>query len=720
MFLEVEGLEERVEAFLLRLEREKPPLSVFTSIEPLFLDPAGYSSFRILESGMTQPRAVILPDIATCPDCLEEILDPGNRRYRYPFTNCTACGPRYSIIEKLPYDRPNTTMRIFEMCSECRQEYENPGDRRFHAQPIACPACGPHIVLWNHAGDLLAEKDQSLKAAARLLEEGAILAFKGLGGFQLLVDARDNAAVSRLRQLKHREEKPFAIMVQDIKEARKLCVIAPMEERLLKSPESPIVLLRKNKEILAYQVAPGCPDLGVLLPCTPLHHLLFGDIGFPVVATSGNRTDEPICMDEYEALDRLKGIADAFLVHNRPIRRYVDDSVARVILKREMLLRRARGYAPLPIPLHKDTPPLLGVGAHLKNTVALSLGNEVVLSQHIGDLESVEAFNAFKAAVEDLQELFQVRPAEVVCDLHPDYLSSRFARERSPHPLAIQHHEAHILACMAENALAQEVLGISWDGIGLGSDRTLWGGEFLLVEPAGSSRLAHLRPFLLPGGESAVKEPRRSAIGLLYELLGESCFLQEHLAPFETFSDQDLKVIHQALKTGLNSPGTTSMGRLFDAVASLCGIRQVDRYEGQAAMELESSAVLSPTESSYDFVIHGVKPPYTIDWGPMVRSILDDLEKMQPVGEIAGKFHNSLAEMIFKAAVLSHKDTVVLSGGCFQNRILLEKTVPRLKQEGFRVYWPQRVPPNDGGIALGQVYGAAHRLPQMKDSATGG
>jgi hydrogenase maturation protein HypF len=479
--LEVEGSRGQLDAFLHRLGREKPEHAAIDRIETSFHEPAGYTVFEIRPSQETGVKSArLLPDLATCSACLREVFDPAERRYRYPFTNCTHCGPRFSITRALPYDRANTTMQGFPLCPPCRAEYEDPRDRRFHAQPIACPRCGPHLELWDPSGKVLASHDEALLRSTALLRQGAVVAVKGLGGFQLLVDARDEQAVNALRRRKQREEKPLALMVPTLEAVRRLCAVSDLEEGLLCSVEAPIVLLRRLPSAagaVADGVAPGNPYLGVMLPYTPLHHLLLAELGFPVVATSGNRSDEPICTDEHEALARLAGLADAFLVHNRPIARHVDDSVVRVVMGRSMVLRRARGYAPLPVSLRQPVPAALAVGAHLKNAMAVSVGSDVFLSQHIGDLETAQAFAAFREVEASLRTMYEVRPAVVACDLHPDYLSTQFARRSGLPGVAVQHHYAHVLACMAEHHLDGNALGVSWDGTGYGPDGTIWGAS---------------------------------------------------------------------------------------------------------------------------------------------------------------------------------------------------------------------------------------------------
>jgi hydrogenase maturation protein HypF len=710
VFIEVEGERVALEAFRSRFDTAKPPRAVIQSVEFTLLDPAGYEGFEIRRSDEGGAKTtLILPDIAPCADCLQEIRDPANRRYRYPFTNCTNCGPRFSIIEALPYDRANTSMKRFAMCPECAREYRDPLDRRFDAQPTACPRCGPQLALWNKCGETLAHADDALRETALLLGLGEIIALKGLGGFQLLCDARDEEAVVRLRARKRREEKPLAVLFPSCEAAREYCAVSEIEERLLRSPESPIVLLRRRPDSakLAASLAPGNPFLGVMLLSTPLHHLLMAEIRFPIVATSGNLSDEPICIDEHEALERLRGIADFFLVHDRPIVRHVDDSLVRIAAGRELMLRRARGYAPLPLHMKAPLPTILAVGAHLKNSVAFSVGTEVFVSQHIGDLTTAQAHTAFQRVASDLPRLYDAAPEAVACDLHPDYLSTKYAAGQSAPRHAVQHHWAHVLACMAENELEPPVLGVSWDGTGLGLDGTIWGGEFLVCRDDRTSfeRAAHLRPFRLPGGEAAIKQPARTALGLLFAMWGTEALQRVDLAPVQSLAEKDLGLIGQILEKELHAPLTSSAGRLFDAVASLIGLRQRLSFEGQAAMELEF-AIHPGVEDAYPFELCG-EISSMINWQPLVEGIIADLGRGEPVGVLAAKFHNTLVEMIVAVAQKVDEPKVVLTGGCFQNLYLLERAIQRLREEGFAPYWHQRIPPNDGGIALGQVIAAA-------------
>jgi hydrogenase maturation protein HypF len=708
VFIEIEGTRERLQSFLLRLEKEKPPRAVIQSMEFSFLDAVGYDRFEIRSSDQSgRKTASILPDIAVCADCLQEIFDPANRRYRYPFTNCTNCGPRFTIIEALPYDRPHTSMKRFAMCADCEREYHAPSDRRFHAQPNACSECGPSLELWDEKGNTVARTEEALSQAIQIVRTGRILALKGIGGFQLMVDAYRAEAVRRLRERKRRAEKPFALMYPSFELVHLDCDISDLEARLLLAPEAPIVLLRRsaNKSLLAPGIAPGSPSLGVMLPYSPLHHLLTRDLGIPVIATSGNLSDDPICIDEHEALNRLKGVADYFLVHDRPIVRHVDDSIARVVCGRETVLRRARGYAPLPVHLPETLPCVLAVGAHLKNSVALSVGKEIFISQHIGDLETSEAFTTFCTTVADLPRLYEAPVEVVACDMHPDYLSTKHAARMRLPAHRVQHHFAHVLACLAEHELEDPVLGVCWDGAGYGTDGTVWGGEFLLTEGASFQRAAHFRQFRLPGGDAAAKEPRRTALGVFHEIWGENGISDRGLAPIASFPEIELVVMRQMLRQKVQSPLTSSAGRLFDAVASIIGLRQQVTFEGQAAMELES-VIQEDVQEGYPFEITDGSPSI-VDWAPMIAEILIDLRKGQPSGRISARFHNALVEIILAIAQKVGETRILLTGGCFQNRYLVEHAVNRLSDAGFKPYWHQRVPPNDGGIALGQVVAAA-------------
>lgn len=709
--VDVEADEETLNRFLVLLEKEPPHRSHIKSLERSFLDVVGYDDFRIRESnGNGIKSALVMPDIATCPDCLKEIFDPANRRYRYPFTNCTNCGPRYTIITALPYDRFNTSMRQFVMCPECRQEYENPEDRRFHAQPNACPVCGPKLQLLDKAARPALEPDDPIVVTAELIRDGKILAIKGLGGFHLIVDAANDDAVARLRKLKGREEKPFALMVPSLASARSLCQISEDEARLISSPEAPIVLLRKSnsdESSVSELVAPDNRNWGLMLPYTPLHHLLMRELNCPIVATSGNISDESICFDNKETLSRLSGIADYFLIHNRDIVRPVDDSIVRHISGRQMIIRRSRGYAPLPVYLKNPLGSRLAVGAHLKNSIAVSIGNQVFISQHIGDLNTALTGATFENTINDLSRLYELEPEEIICDLHPDYLSSKYTAQTATNLRHVQHHHAHIFSCMAENELTPPVLGVAWDGTGLGLDHQIWGGEFFSAGAESINRIGTFRSFRLPGGEKAIKEPRRVAFSLLYQIFGENIAQFYHLPCFRSFRTDELKFLAELCRTGFNSPLTTSAGRLFDAVSSLLDISHFNNYEGQAALRLEQAIDYSPDRDCYKIEVLRQGEIFLLDWEPMIRSMLDDIERGREAGKISAAFHKALVDAIVVLCRSVGISKVALSGGCFQNSYLLERTVNRLRDSGFEPYWHRQVPTNDGGIALGQIFAAA-------------
>lgn len=678
---EVEGPAELLPRFLERLEAEKPPAAVVLAREVSTLAPAGFTRFEVVASdGSAGRTAAVLPDLATCPECLAELNDPSNRRFGYAFTNCTQCGPRYSIVLDIPYDRPYTTMRGFEMCAECRREYTTPEDRRFHAQPNACPRCGPRLSM-------------GIAEAAAVVGEGRVLALKGIGGFQLLVDARSEDAVARLRRLKHREEKPFAVMMPSLAAVREACEVSETEARLLASPAAPIVLLRPRAGArVAEGVAKSSPYLGAMLPYSPLHHLLMRELGFAVVATSGNRSDEPIAVANEEALERLGGIADAFLMHDRPVARPVDDSVVRVTRGRENVIRRARGHAPLPVRVGRKLRPVLAVGGHLKNTVAIAVDRQVFVSQHVGDLDSLEARGAFERAIADLCRLYRFEPEAVACDLHPDYASTRWAEASGLPVVRVQHHHAHVAGCAAENDLRGPYLGVAWDGTGYGLDGTVWGGEFFLAEDGRFERVAHPRPFRLPGGEAAVRQGWRAAASLMYETFGA--------AGLEGVPQR--AVVERQLERGLNAPAATSVGRLFDAVAAMAGVARESRFEGQAAMMLERAIGGLETDEAYPLGEDG-------DWRPMVAELVEDARRNVPPAGIAARFHNALANWIVAVAERAGARQVALSGGVFQNSYLVERAARLLEERGFRVATHQRVPANDGGLALGQAVLASVR-----------
>ncbi|MET8849856.1 carbamoyltransferase HypF [Amycolatopsis sp. NPDC004625] len=668
VFAEVEGPPPEIDRFIVALEAEAPPLAVVDDVRVREIPAAGGAGFGIVGSPRGGPAdTVVSADSATCDDCLRELTDPADRRFRYPFVNCTNCGPRFTIVRGVPYDRLRTTMAGFAMCAECKQEYEDPADRRFHAQPVCCPACGPTLRFAPGGGD-------PLPAAVEALRAGAIVAVKGLGGYHLAVDARHEEAAERLRTRKHREDKPFAVMVADLAQARELAEVDAAAEAALTSRRRPIVLLPKKAE-LARAVAPGTRRIGLMLPYTPLYHLLL-ESG-PIVLTSANVSDEPIVYRD-EDLGRLDGIADAFLVHDRPIHTRTDDSVVRIVRGREQLQRRSRGYAPEPVRL-ETRKHLLGCGAELKNTFCLAKGRHAFVSHHIGDLENYETFKAFTEGIEHFKHLFAVDPVLIAHDLHPEYLSTKYALDQDVDLLGVQHHHAHIAACLADNDHHEPVLGVAFDGTGFGPDGTIWGGEVLLADLTSYDRLTHLRRVAMPGGALAIRQPWRMAASYVDEL-GRPA--REDMVKLK--------------RSGLNSPLTSSAGRLFDAAAALLGVRDTITYEGQAAIELEQLA--DPAERSayrarIDDEIHGED---------LIAALLDD-PSGRPIR--AARFHNGVADAIVRACgrFRDHSTTVALSGGVFQNVLLLDRTVEALERAGFAVLTHRRVPTNDGGISFGQV-----------------
>ncbi len=705
VFMEVEGAEQAVSEFLAALPAQAPPLAVIEQVRTSPLVPTGESGFHIVSSNATGRRdTLISPDSATCADCLRELADPTDRRFEYPFINCTNCGPRFTIVRDVPYDRPFTTMAPFTMCQACASEYHDPADRRFHAQPVCCPACGPRLRLLDADGAEVA--GEPLAAAAELLANGAVLAVKGLGGYHVATLAADAAATAMLRARKHREDKPFAVMVADLDTAHELCVIDPVGERVLASWRRPIVLLPRRPEApVAPAVAPGNRSLGLMLPYTPLHHLLLRATAAPIVLTSGNISDEPIAYRDDDARQRLTGIADAFLTHDRAIHMRTDDSVVRVFRGAELPVRRSRGYAPEPLTLTRPVPrPILGCGAELKSTFCLARGRHAFMSHHIGDLENYETLRSYTEGVEHFQRLFDVQPEAVAHDLHPEYLSTKYAQDLDEVDLiGVQHHHAHIASCLADNGDAGPVVGVAFDGLGYGSDGTLWGGEFLLADLAGFQRLAHLVPVPMPGGTAAIRQPWRMAAAYLgsdapSELVQRNA---EHW-------DSVLAMASQKV----NAPLTSSAGRLFDAVAAILGIRDSINYEGQAAVELEQRADLTEQGSYPAAVTQGTT--LQLHGADLVYAVLADLRAGVAPEVIATRFHHGVADAIVRVCLMLRETTGVgvaaLSGGVFQNVLLLERTVAGLEQSGFRVLTHSRVPPNDGGISLGQVAVAAELL----------
>jgi len=721
--IEAQGAPAALERLLEILRGELPAPAAIERLDRREVPPAAPAPFAIRDSDATGLRsAPLAADLATCADCLAELFDPADRRHRYPFINCTRCGPRLSIATGLPYDRPRTTMRGFTLCAACRAEYDDPADRRFHAQPIACPACGPRLEFQDRAGRPAAREDAALRRAAAAIRAGEIVALQGLGGFQLVLDARDAAALARLRCAKTRPDKPLALMAADLEQARRLARIDAEQARRLAAPEAPIVLLPRQSGAPVHElVAPGSPTLGIMLACTPLHHLLLRDLGFPIVATSGNLRDEPICIDPREAVERLAGMADAFLVHDRPIARAVDDSVVCGRGATSTILRRARGFAPRPLRRPAGGAALLAVGAQRKSTAALGLAEWIFVSQHIGDMETPQGRAVFERVVADFLELYGAAPAAIAHDLHPDYATTHWARRaadgREGPPalaglpaIAVQHHHAHLAACLADAGEPGPALGVILDGAGYGPDGTVWGGEFLLGDAAHVRRVASLRPFRLPGGEAAVREPRRVALALLFEAGGREALDREDLPPVAAFAPAERAVLARMIERGVEAPWTTSAGRLFDGVAALAGLHPRATFEGQAALALEWLADPSIAQA-YPFALEESAPDgLVLDWRPLIRAVAADARRGVPAPAIAARWHNALVEMIVAVALRVGPPAVALSGGCFQNALLLERTAAALAARGFPVRLHRRVPPNDGGIALGQVAVAAARL----------
>jgi len=693
LLTEVEGAAEAIDAFTDAIRAEAPPLAWIQEMSVEELASEGGAGFEIRPSAVeTGEFALISPDVATCPECLRDCREPGNRRFGHPFTNCTNCGPRYTIIRDIPYDRASTTMAAFPMCADCRREYDDPADRRFHAQPNACPACGPQLSA-------------SLAEARARLAAGEIVAIKGLGGFHLACDPWNAAAVEQLRARKRRSDKPFALMVRDLAAVEALCAVSEADRAALTSWRRPIVLLpRLPSTRLPEAIAPGNRTLGVMLPYTPLHHLLFDGARFDaLVMTSGNISEEPIVVENAQARERIGGVAGWFLTHNRDIYMRTDDSVVRTFEGRERVLRRSRGYAPQTLDLGRTVPEILACGGELKNVFCLTKGRHAILSQHIGDLENYETLVFFEETLANLKKLFRVEPQVVAHDLHPGYLSTKYALEVEGLPkIAVQHHHAHIASCMAENGLDGEVIGVAFDGTGYGTDGAIWGGEFLVAGYRGFDRRAHLRYVALAGGDAAVRQPWRPALAYLMDALGAD-------VPCEAAPEAQVRVVRRMIASGVNAVPTSSCGRLFDAVASIIGLRQEVNFEGQAAIELEMIAE-DGCEERYPFALEG-NGPWGVDFRPAIESIVRDVHGSASRGRIAAKFHNAMAaaivEVCRRIAAESTLRRVCLSGGTFQNMRLLASTVASLRASGLEVFLHALAPPNDGGIALGQAAIAA-------------
>jgi hydrogenase maturation protein HypF len=740
--IELSGEQNEINIFLQTLKSTPPPLARIDSIEVREIPGKVYPNFEIIQSqAVSNAFQPISPDIGICPDCLKELFDPYDRRYRYPFINCTNCGPRLTIIEDIPYDRPKTTMKDFEMCPDCKSEYTDPANRRFHAQPIACPVCGPHVWLEYPDGHQKAHQVEIIRGndaileTHRLLLKGKVVAIKGLGGFHLACDATNPRAVQALRQRKLRVDKPFALMMPDISEVEEHCWINDVDRQLLESRERPIVvLLRKENSPIDSEVAPKQSTLGVMLPYTPLHYLLFTPPDGikpllrrvkpfhmpPLVMTSGNLSEEPIAIDNDEAHERLSGLADAFLMHDRPIRTRCDDSVVRTYQGATFPLRRSRGYAPFPVYLAAQSPQILATGAELKNTFCIVRDRYAFLSHHIGDMENVETYHSFENSINHYESLFRIKPEAIAYDLHPNYLATRYAIERAEREglpsFGVQHHHAHIVSCMAENSLPadQPVIGVAFDGTGYGEDGAIWGGEFLLADYQVYERKCHLKYIPLPGGDTAIRKPARTALAYLW---ASKLDWEAQLPPVVSLCAEELSILKSQLKLNINTPLTSSMGRLFDAVASICGIRQKVNYEAQAAIEFE--ALADPDEAGeYNFIIEPVddtdKDITQIDPSPMIEEVINEFNHQIPISTISARFHNTIARMVYKVCdqirCIRGVEQVVLSGGVWQNLTLLNRTYHLLTSEHFNVFIHHQVPTNDGGLSLGQAVVAIHRM----------
>jgi hydrogenase maturation protein HypF len=705
VIIEVEGEDAALSQFVAAVSAEPPPLAVLQSINIEQLSLQNTTGFQILQSALdASRRAQVAPDTFVCDDCLQELFNPADRRYRYPFINCTNCGPRYTIVTGIPYDRPLTTMVDFPLCDDCHSEYNDPSSRRFHAQPNACPVCGPQLSLFDNEGRQAVSKEPLAEAIERL-EAGQIVAVKGLGGYHLAVDAGNHAAVLELRRRKQRDEKPFALMARDLDAVRQFACVNEDESRLLQGPERPIVLLRqKRNHLLAESIAPGNRYFGTMLPYTPLHYLLLQDQCKALVMTSANLADEPIAFEDHEARQRLDSIADAFLSHNRRIHTRTDDSIARVMAERPLLLRRSRGFVPRAIALPEERPPVLAVGAELKNTICLTRGDRAFLSQHVGDLKNLEVYASFKQTIAHLQSILEIRPEKVVHDLHPDYYSTRYALEESGLPaVTVQHHHAHLASCLAEHGVAEPAIGVVFDGTGYGADGNIWGGEFLVGDLTCYQRVGHFSYQPMPGGDLASKEPWRMALSYLQSIYGE---LPVELNHFAHIAENELRLVSQATMKGINAPLTSSCGRLFDAVAAILGVRQTVSFEGQAAMALEMTA--DPDQSTaYPCLLSDEDEMIIYNPTPMIAAIVNDQLAGMGISEIAGRFHVSMAAMIEEVCAQLRGRTglnkIVLSGGVFQNCLLTEMALTRLEKSGFEVLTHSLVPPNDGGLALGQA-----------------
>ena len=717
--IEVEGERESLDSFISAIKSEAPPLARIENLTVSFGSSVGHGNFEIRESeALPGKYQLVSPDIATCSPCLDDVFTAGNRRRHYPFTNCTNCGPRFTIIKDIPYDRPLTTMSSFKMCPDCQREYDNPLDRRFHAQPNACPVCGPHLELTDKMGKPVDCRD-IINKTAEFLREGRIVAIKGLGGFLLACNAENAEAVTLLRRRKRRPSKPFAVMLRDIEEARKHCVVSYTEESLLASPQAPIVLLEWNSSSsICRETGPGLKYLGVMLPYTPLHHLILQETNLPLVMTSGNISEEPIAGRNSDALRRLGDIADYFVLHDRDIHSTYDDSVAIVFDGEPRLIRRSRGYAPFPIHLAFTAPQILACGAEEKNTFCLTRDNHAFVSQHIGDMENIETMDHYERTVELYKKLFRIQPELIAYDMHPEYLPTRYALEQAEKhglkPVAVQHHHAHIASCLADNCKEGPVIGVAFDGTGYGTDGHIWGGEFLVADYKGFRRAGQLEYLPLPGGSLAIKKPYRTALGYILALLGERA-LDSRLGFLGKIDTVERDLVRRQVELNLNSPLTSSMGRLFDAVSAMAGIRSTIDYEAQAAIEMEMITYNAAGEAgSYPFSLTGDNSYTIVLLHELVAAVLDDLLRGCNASTVGMRFHNTAAAMTRDVCVkireISGLNSVALSGGCFQNRLLLTKVTGLLSQSGFDVLNHKNVPSNDGGVSLGQAVIAANAV----------
>lgn len=715
VIVEVEGNAKSVRQFTNRIQSDAPPLA---RIDKMTVDPVPLQSFHAFaikpSSHDALPLIQVTPDLALCSECRSELLNPTDRRYHYPFINCTNCGPRFTIVRTVPYDRSNTTMAQFTMCPECEREYHDPANRRYHAQPNACPRCGPQVSLLTAKGKSVTAQDV-FAHVRKLLKQGKVVAIKGLGGYHLACNALDAQAVATLRQRKYREDKPFAVMIRDLATIKRFCLVSAEETALLQSYRSPIVLLKKRAAPqVASLVAPENPYLGVMLPYTPIHVLLFDADLDALVMTSGNYSQEPIAFRDEDARKVLAPIADYYLTHNRPIQRRCDDSVVRILDGKESLIRRARGYAPSPLRLFRPVADILACGAELKNTFCFGKRDYAYLSHHLGDLENYETLEAFEQGIKDFQQLFSLQPRYIAHDLHPDYLSTKYALAQTElQPIGVQHHHAHIASCMAEHGLDEPVIGIALDGLGLGADGTLWGGEVLICTYGSFERIAHLRPMVLPGGVQAIKEPWRMGAICLEDALGPD-FIERPLAFCQRLKQRGWERLARIATQREYSPLISSLGRLFDAVSAILGVRETINYEGQAAIELEYLAMRSRTSARYPFAIDAHSKPAILDMRDLLRAIAKDIERGVARAVIARRFHNSMAHLVRDSAVLVRQShglkKVVLSGGCFQNVLLLTSAVELLLREGFQVFAHQQLPPNDGCISVGQLLVATAKI----------